>query len=212
MSALISCGIREINNKMLHDPIEGLLDRLSYPIYHSMAKEKGWPLSWVRKNMESSLGDFQTRDTVIRVSLHPLSLKEKKERIYKSITNEYIAVKTSRMKNETEIERFTDQVPLSGNRWPWAIKVNDKIIVQFIKRLQKDKIIDDECNISLSDKKFEQYIRKMVDPEDKNTHECEYEPCGKPFVRISRKRIYCSDSCKYMAWRAKKKGNSKDRN
>jgi hypothetical protein len=207
VTAITGSGIKEMTNKMPYDFIEGLLYRLARPVYHYIAQEKGWLLSWVHQSTQSRLGDLQEKNTVIRVSLHPLSLKEKKESIYNSIINQYITVKTSKMKNETKIERSTDKIPLSGNRLPGTVKVDDKIIAQFIEQLQAEKVIDAECNTAYSDKQFEKYIRKMVDPEDKATKECEH--CGKPFVRISRKRKYCpGDSCKTLACRAKKAAKS----
>jgi len=208
VTAMTGCGIKEMTNKMPYDFIENLLYRLAHPVYRCIAKEKNWSLSWVKKSLQSSLGNLQDKDTVIRVKFHPLSLREKKASIYESIVNQQIMVETSKMKNETEIERSTDKIPLSGNRLPGSIKLDDKTIARNIKRLQEDKVIDAECNTSYSDKKFGKYLQKLADPEDKVTKTCMYKPCGKPFRFISRKSKWCSDSCKTKAYRARKAARS----
>jgi len=209
IAAMKSCGIKKMKNKMPYDFIETLLDSLAHPVYRCIAKDKGWQLSWVKINKTVLEGDLQERDTVIRVKIHPLSQKEQQARIRKSIFDNYVAFKTAKMNKEELLKYLYEEDP---DKESPAEKEGIKAVAVIIKQLQKENIIDADCNTADSETKLQKYIRNeagyLADARAKATRVCRDKSCEKRFLRVTSKQVYCSNACRNRDCRARKAAKS----
>ena len=209
-----SSGITVFKNNQPHQLIEDLLYRLSSPIYYNVAKENRWSLSWVYKKRPTNRGDYWEKDTVLRVTFHPLSKEEIQNNIYQDLRDLHITILSTNMKDgNKEREAFIDNF----NKLEDKYKATEKKFIAFFKEdLKKEKVIDIDNNFKVLckdkkeyKKKFLAIVHKITDPQNTDFRVCDV--CGKYFpVKSKHGQLTCPGSkCRTRKYRANKELSKK---
>lgn len=203
----------EFTKDIMPNKIIGIfLQRLSIPIYYEIAKKYRWSRSWIDRHDKTVRGDYWKRDTIIKLTLHPMSNAEIQQDIFKSVRDAYIAIRVTGKDTETDERKLVTRI-LSK----WEEKA-DEYSKSFIAELKYHSVVNENLKLLCSDASYKKAINVIArnhagEQQDGKVKDkvkvCQYSGCNKLYpVTSKHKRKFCSDLCRALAFRNKKKSKS----